>query len=68
MAGVDATAFNSDGPTAAHRQHAEFMGELIYEPKPGGGSSELRKVTRKVAPVGLLLRTGKLGNPSKSAS
>ena len=66
--GVEAAVFSDDGPTEAHRQHTEFERELIYERKPGSEAGELRTVTRKVDTVALLLRAGKLDDPTRSAA
>lgn len=66
--GVETAAFSDDGPTEAHKQHALFERELIYERKPGREEGELRTVTRKVDTVARLLRAGKLDDPTRSAA
>jgi hypothetical protein len=65
---VETAVFSDDGPTEAHKRHAEFVRELIYERRPGSEAGELRTVTRKVDTVALLLRAGKLDDPARSAA
>lgn len=66
--GVETAIFSDDGPSEAHKRHALFERELIYERKPGSEAGELRTVTRKVDTAALLLRAGKLDDLTKSAA
>ncbi|HLI12742.1 MAG TPA: hypothetical protein VKY65_14210 [Alphaproteobacteria bacterium] len=66
--GVEVSLYDEDGPSAAHRRHARFETALIAETDPQSGRAEIRRVTRKIDTVALLVRAGKLDDAGKSAA